>query len=380
MAFNWFNSFNSSSNKSIFVIVALAAAALAAWYGWSRYANQGPGDGFISGNGRIEATEIDVAAKLPGRVSEIAVREGDFVSAGQVLARMQVDTLAAQREEALAGHQEALHAVAAAKAQISLRRSDVVAVQAQVAQREAELDAAQRRLARSATLSQEGAASQQELDDDRARMRSAEAALAATRAQVVAAQAAVEAARAQQTGAESRARAVQATIDRIDVEIADSALKAPRDGRVQVRVAQPGEVIGGGGRLLNLLDLSDVYMTFFVPETAAGRIALGSEVRIVLDAAKGVVIPARVSFVASQAQFTPKTVETASERQKLMFRVRAQIPPELLRRHLEQVKTGVPGVAWLKLDAQAAWPAALAVTPALQTPQSPQSPQSPAAD
>jgi HlyD family secretion protein len=369
-----FNSFNSSSNKSIFVIVALAAAALAAWYGWSRYANQGPGDGFISGNGRIEATEIDVSAKLPGRVSEIAVREGDFVSAGQVLARMQVDTLAAQREEALAGHQEALHAVAAAKAQISLRRSDVVAVQAQVAQREAELDAAQRRLARSATLSQEGAASQQELDDDRARMRSAEAALAATRAQVVAAQAAVEAAQAQQTGAESRARAVQATIGRIEVEIADSALKAPRDGRVQVRVAQPGEVIGAGGRLLNLLDLSDVYMTFFVPETAAGRIALGSEVRIVLDAAKGIVIPARVSFVASQAQFTPKTVETASERQKLMFRVRAQIPPELLRRHLEQVKTGVPGVAWLKLDAQAAWPAALAVTSALQTPQSPQTP------
>ncbi|SMB21213.1 putative HlyD family secretion protein [Sterolibacterium denitrificans] len=360
--------FTSSSNKSIFIIGALAVAALVAWYGWSQYASQGPGEGFISGNGRIEATEIDVAAKLPGRVSEIAVREGDFVTAGQVLARMQVDTLEAQREEALAGHQEALHAVAAAKAQISLRRSDVVAVQAQVAQREAELDAAQRRLARSATLSQEGAASQQELDDDRARVRSAEAALAAARAQVVAAQAAVEAARAQQTGAESRARAVQATIERIDVEIADSELKAPRDGRVQVRVAQPGEVIGAGGRLLNLLDLSDVYMTFFVPETAAGRIALGSEVRIVLDAAKGVVIPARVSFVASQAQFTPKTVETASERQKLMFRVRAQIPPELLRRHLEKVKTGVPGVAWLKLDAQAAWPAALAVTPALQTP------------
>jgi len=134
---------------------------------------------------------------------------------------------------------------------------------------------------------------------------------------------------------------------------------------VQVIVAQPGEVLGGGGRVLNLLDLSDVYMTFFVPETAAGRIALGSEVRIVFDTAPGVVIPASVSFVASQAQFTPKTVETASERQKLMFRVRARIAPALLKRHIEQVKTGVPGVAWLKLDPQAQWPASLAIDPAL---------------
>ncbi len=357
--------FSASSKKTVFIVAALAVAALVG-FGWTKYAHQGPGEGFVSGNGRIEATEIDVASKFAGRVAEITVREGDFVTEGQTLARMQIDTLEAQRAEARAGHQEALHAVAAAKAQISLRQSDVLAVQAQVAQREAELDAAQRRLARSDTLSREGAASQQEVDDDRARTRSAQAALAATRAQVVAAQAAVESAKAQQTGAESRVAAVQASIDRIEADIADSALKAPRDGRVQVRVAQPGEVIGAGGRVLNLLDLSDVYMTFFVPETVAGRVALGSEVRIVVDAAAQAVIPARVSFVASQAQFTPKTVETASERQKLMFRVRAQIPPELLRQYLTQVKTGVPGVAWLKLDALAEWPAALAVTPALQ--------------
>lgn len=354
------------SKKNIRLLVLLVAAAALLWYGWERYAQRGPGEGFVSGNGRIEATEIDVASKYAGRVSEITVREGDFVTAGQVVARMQIDTLVAQREEVRAGYQEALHAVAAAKAQISLRQSDVVAVQALVAQREAELDAARRRLARSETLSREGAASQQELDDDRAKVRSAEAALAATRAQVVAAQAAVESARAQQTGAEARVGAVQASIERIEVDIADSELKAPRDGRVQVRVAQPGEVIGAGGRVLNLLDLSDVYMTFFVPEVVAGRITLGSEARIVVDAAAGAVMPARVSFVASQAQFTPKTVETASERQKLMFRVRAQLPPELLRKYLDQVKTGVPGVAWLKLDPQAAWPAELAISPALQ--------------
>ena len=228
-----------------------------------------------------------------------------------------------------------------------------------IAQRAAELDAAQRRLTRSQTLSQEGAASVQELDDDRAKVRGAEAALNATRAQATAAQAAVRAAQAQLVGTRSNVKAATATEARVDADIRDSELRAPRDGRIQFRVAQAGEVLGAGGRVLNLLDLSDVYMTFFVPETVAGRIALGSEVRIVLDAVPGTYIPARVSFVASQAQFTPKTVETASERTKLMFRVRAQIAPELLRRNLAQVKTGVPGVAWIKLDPDETWPASL---------------------
>jgi len=120
-------------------------------------------------------------------------------------------------------------------------------------------------------------------------------------------------------------------------------------------------VLGGGGKLLNLVDLSDVYMTFFVPETIAGKLALGSEARIVLDAAPQYVIPARISFVASTAQFTPKTVETASERQKLMFRVKAQIDPALLRQHLTLVKTGLPGVAWVRTDPARDWPATLAV-------------------
>ena len=124
-------------------------------------------------------------------------------------------------------------------------------------------------------------------------------------------------------------------------------------------MAQPGEVLGGGGKVLNLVDLSDVYMTFFLPETVAGRVALGSEARIILDAAPQYVIPATVSFVASTAQFTPKTVETVSERQKLMFLIKVQIAPQLLQKHLQQVKTGLPGVAWVKLDAQQPWPAAL---------------------
>ena len=153
--------------------------------------------------------------------------------------------------------------------------------------------------------------------------------------------------------------AAQASIERIDADLHDATLTAPRDGRVQFRIAQEGEVLGAGGRVLNLVDLSDVYMTFFLPETAAGRVAIGSEARIILDAAPHIVIPATISFVSATAQFTPKTVETASERQKLMFRVRAQIDRELLARHLQQVKTGLPGVTWVKLDASTPWPATL---------------------
>ena len=338
---------------------AIALIAAAAYFAWNASRDSGPGAGFVQGNGRIEATEIDIATKLPGRLAEVLAAEGDFVQAGTALARMDVAALQAQRSEAVARHAQAQHGVATAHAQVALRESDLRASQAHVALRESELDAAQRRLARSTELARDGASSQQELDDDRARQRSAQAGVTASKAQVDAARAAIQAARTQVTGAEAQVAAAQASIERIDADLHDATLTAPRDGRVQFRIAQEGEVLGAGGRVLNLVDLSDVYMTFFLPETAAGRVAIGSEARIILDAAPHIVIPATISFVSATAQFTPKTVETASERQKLMFRVRAQIDRELLARHLQQVKTGLPGVTWVKLDANTPWPATL---------------------
>ena len=391
------------------IILLLAAGG---YFGWKFFRPKGPGEAFVSGNGRIEATEVDVASKLAGRIDYIWVDEGDFVHVGQPLARMELDTLQAQNDEARAQYQQAIHSVAtdmaqvaarqsdkanalaqvaarqsdlaAAEAGVSQRESESAAAQAVVAQREAELDAAQRRLARSSTLSKEGASSVQELDDDRARVAANEAALNSAKAQAETAQSAIRAARSQVesvqaaitaskaqvataeantnsaitevAGSKQAVQAKKATVARVEVDIKDSTLKSPRDGRVQFRIAQPGEVLPQGGKVLNLVDLSDVYMTFFVPEAAAGKIALGSEARIVLDAAPQFVIPAYVSFVASVAQFTPKTVETARERQKLMFRVKAQINRELLRKHMLLVKTGLPGVAWVKLDRQAGWP------------------------
>ncbi|WP_041789972.1 HlyD family secretion protein [Rhodoferax ferrireducens] len=347
--------------KTAITSALLLAAAAAALLGWGPWREQGLGEGFVSGNGRIEATEIAIATKLAGRVERILVAEGEFVKAGQPLAQMQIESLQAQREEALARLQQAQQAVSGAEVQVAQQEANYQATLAVVAQRESDLDTAQRRLPRSEKLAQEGFFSSQLLDDDRAKVRSLQASVSAAKSQAKAAQVGISAARNQISGAQANVRALEATLARIDVELADSELKSPRDGRVQFLVAQPGEVLGGGGRVLNLVDLSDVYMTFFLPETVAGRVALGSDVRIVLDAAPQFVIPAKVSFVASTAQFTPKTVETASERQKLMFRVRAQIDPGLLQRHLEQVKTGLPGVAWLKLDSKAQWPSHLTV-------------------
>ncbi|MCZ7676272.1 MAG: HlyD family efflux transporter periplasmic adaptor subunit [Roseovarius sp.] len=159
--------------------------------------------------------------------------------------------------------------------------------------------------------------------------------------------------------AEASIEAAKASIDAITATIDDATLTAPRDGRIQYLIAQEGEIVGSGGRILSLVDLGDVYMTVFLPTSQAGRVQVGSDVRPVMDAAQELVIPATVSYVADVAQFTPKTVETADEREKLMFRVRARIEPELLIRHIDHVKTGLPGMAYIRLDANAEWPSFL---------------------
>lgn len=326
---------------------------------WKVLHPSGLPEGIVSGNGRIEAVEIDISAKSPGRISDILTDEGQMVQAGQVLVHMDVDVLAAQRSEAVAQLAQARNNVLVAETQVAQRQSERAAALATVRQRKAELSAARKRLGRSNTLAREGATAVQERDDDQAQAEGAAAAVEAARAQLASTDSAVATARSQVIGARSNADAVAATIQRIDADIKDSDLRAPRAGRVQYRVAQPGEVVAGGGRVLNLVDLTDVYMTFFLPETIAGRVGLGSEVRLVLDMAPEYVIPARISFVADVAQFTPKTVETQSERQKLMFRVKARIDPALLRRYIAHVKTGLPGVAYVRIDPRVPWPAEL---------------------
>lgn len=342
-------------------MAALVAVALAAggYLLWQNLGRSNVPEGFASGNGRIEGTEIDIATKTPGRIKDILVKEGDFVSAGRVLAQMDTVQLEAQLRQAEAQLRRATISIDTAKSLVVQREAEKKASTAVIAQRNAELDTAARKLQRSETLIKTNAVPQQTLDDDRAAANGATAAVAAAEAQLAASDAAINAARAAVVDAEASVEAAKAAIESIKADINDSTLRAPRDGRVQFRVAQPGEVLAAGGRVLNMVDLSDVFMTFFLPTADAGRVAIGSEVRLVLDAAPQRVIPATATFVASVAQFTPKTVETQEEREKLMFRVRAHISPDLLRKHIDQVKTGLPGRAFVRLDPNAQWPASL---------------------
>jgi HlyD family secretion protein len=338
-----------------------AAAAVIGYFAWQWLRPPQLPPGLARANGRIEATEIDIAAKIQARIKEILVDEGDYVTAGQVLVRMDTASLEAQRLEGEAQLLRAKTAIEAATSLVAQREAEKAAAQATQAQYEAELDAAQRRFARSQALAPKGAMSQQELDDDRARFHKAQAAVSTEKAQVAASDAAIGTAKEQIIDAKAQVEAARATIQRIQADINDSVLIAPREGRVQYRVAQPGEVMAPGGKVLNMFDLTDVYMTFFLPTESAGRVTLGTDVHLVLDAIPQFVIPAKATFVADVAQFTPKMVETAVERQKLTFRIKAHISPELLKKYIHQVKTGLPGVAYVLTSPDASWPPNLQV-------------------
>ena len=143
--------------------------------------------------------------------------------------------------------------------------------------------------------------------------------------------------------------AAEAQVAQIEATLEDMMLRTPVAGRVEYKLVQAGEVVAAGGRLVTMLDLTDVFMTIFLPTGEAGRVALGSEARIVLDAAPNYVFPATVSFVAAEAQFTPKTVETANEREKLMYRVKLAIDPKLLETYRDYVKAGLTGNAYVQV-------------------------------
>ncbi|KGJ06640.1 hypothetical protein IT41_00190 [Paracoccus halophilus] len=337
-------------------VVAAAVLAVAAWLAWQNSAKDALPEGIASGNGRIEATEIDIAALSGGRIAEIRAEEGQFVQKGDVLVQMDLLQLSAQKRQAEAQWRRARIGVQTAQSLVTQARAQHKAAEATVEQARAAADAAASRLTRSEGLARTNVVSQQVLDDARAAGRETQAGLASAQASLAATEAAISSAEAQVIDAEAAVDAAAAAIEAVDVLIDDATLRSPRDGRVQYRIAQEGEIVAAGGRILNLVDLEDVYMTFFLPTSQAGRVEVGAEARLVMDTAPDFAVPARISYVADVAQFTPKTVETAEEREKLMFRVRAQLDPELLRKYSDYVKTGLPGMAYLRVDPDVEWP------------------------
>ena len=350
--------FDMLKARPFLIAVLVAAIGIGGFLLWRGNGADAVPEGFARGNGRIEAVEIDAAAGVAGRIEAVLVREGDLVEPGQPLVRLDTRHILATRHQAEAELRRAEIAVQNAWLLIEQRKAEERAAKAVLAQRKATEDVALRQLARSEALAESTVASQRTLEMDRSSALGATAAVASAEAAVAAAQAGVAGAEASVIGAEAAVEAVKAAIEVIDVQIEDSTLKAPRKGRIQYIVAREGEVVAAGGRVVNMIDLDEVYMTFFLQTAAAGRAGLGTEVRLLLDAAPGIVVPANISFVSDVAQFTPKTVETEAEREKLMFRVRARIAPDLLAKYLDHIKTGLPGVAWVRLDPAAPWPQA----------------------
>jgi HlyD family secretion protein len=175
------------------------------------------------------------------------------------------------------------------------------------------------------------------------------------------AQAMYVAAQAQRDQADAAIKAADADVERLQSILVDLVLVSPRSGRVQYRLARAGEVVAPGQRILTILDLNDIYMTIYLPANDAGKLTLGDEARVIADPIPQYVIPATISFVATDAQFTPKSVETTEEREKLMFRVKLQGDPKVLDKYHRFIKTGVRGLGFVRTGTSIAWPDELVV-------------------
>ena len=311
-------------------LAILAGGAGASYYWWQRLQARLP-PGIAFGNGRLEADEINIDTKYAGRIAQMLADEGDLVAAGQVVARMDTQDLAASLKKS--------------QAQVLQARRAVDEANANVAQQKTQVLLAQQEFDRATTLLKKGFQTQEVVDQRQQQLDGANAALSASTARV--------------TESEHALEAATHDVELYNVEIADNTLVAPREGRIQYRIANIGEVLPAGGKVFAMLDTSYVYMDIYLPTEAAGKVRFGAEARIVLDAYPKVAIPAKVSFIASQAQFTPKIVETQSERDKLMFRIRVRIDPERLRGRADIVRSGLPGITYVLTDPAATWPASL---------------------
>lgn len=290
-----------------------------------------PPPGFAMANGRLEARQIDIIARYPGRLLEISVQEGDAVAAGEIIARLDTREL----EAALRG----------AEARIQRARQQRAVSEASIAQQGSTLRLATLEFDRAEAMHHRGFASEQFLDQRRASQQSAAAGL--------------RAAQSARSAADADIAAAEAEADRINEQIREATLVAPRPGRVLYRLAEPGELINAGGPIATLLDTSDIYMTVFLPTRDAGALAIGAPARIVLDADADTPLPAQVSFISPEAQFTPRQVETRGERDNLMYRVRVRLPDALTQARSGRLNVGVTGVAYIQLRPDANWPARL---------------------
>ncbi len=279
--------------------------------------NKTADDGTINASGHIEATDVRLAAKVGGRLLEAPLEEGDRVVTGELVARFETVDADHRLAQARANAE-------AADAQLRLllagsRVEDLRRAEDQLAQAQAELDAARRDLKRLSGLAERGSATEKSRDDAATRQEVAERAVAAARAQLDKLVAGprrqeIEAARAGRASAEAMVAAVEQ-------QILDATVVAPIDGLITTRVAEPGEILPPGFTLAVLTDLTRPWLTVWIDEPNLSRVTLGQTVDVRVDG-RSETFEGTVSFISPVAEFTPKNVQTPDERAKLVFRVK----------------------------------------------------------
>ena len=266
-------------------------------------------EGLIQANGRIEGDQVMVAAKFGGRIAQLEAREGDTVSAGQVLVRLDDSQVGARVTQA---------------------RAAVTALEAQVRAAASREQQARRDVERFRGLGAEGTVSVYELEQ---------------------AELAWSVARDQWRQAQAQAGNARAALAEAESVLADLTIRAPIAGTVTARMADLGEVVGAGTPLLTVVDLDRLYLKVYVPEIEIGRLRLGLPARVHIDAFPDQPVPATLRYIAAQAEFTPKEVQTRDERVKLVYAVRLYLAANPDHR----LTPGLPADAVIRWKDEAAW-------------------------
>jgi len=388
--------------KRIIVLVLVLAAAGAGVYAFRGLGPQPNNRIVVSGN--IELTEVNIGFKTAGRLIERTVDEGDAVKKGQVIARLDRDQLVAQKEREAAGLASSESQLAQAvtslewqkqtlAADIETRRADLSAAEARLAELKngsrpqekldakaavdsaaSELDRAKKDWDRAQTLYKNDDISTAQFDQYRNRFESAEALLkqlkerealvlagpraeqiAAQEAQVARARAAVKTAEANQLEMKRREQELttrraeiarsKANLTLIDSQLSDTVAISPVDGVVLVKSADVGEILAPGTTVVTVGDIDHPWLRGYINETDLGKVKLGAKVKVTTDSYPGKVYNGRVSFIASEAEFTPKQIQTQQERVKLVYRIKIELENP---RH--ELKSNMPADAEIVLE------------------------------
>ena len=346
--------------KGWLMLPMMALAIGAGVYVYQQQAKQALPVGVVQSNGRLELERFDVASLYAGRVEAVLVDEGSKVEAGAVLAELSSDTSSSQLMAAQAGEQQAKEVVQRVQAAAKQAREAVTRAAAQITAQNQQQQVAQMEWENAKRLQKDNLVSAAEVqrrraarDGASAAVKAAEAAHAEARAAVAQAEAQVAEAQAGVVRAKAQTQAAQATNS-------DMTIRSPKAGRVEYKLAEVGNVLAAGSKVVSVLDPSDVSMSIFLPNEQMSGLKVGDEARIVLDGVAAV-FPAKISFIATEAQFTPKAVETASERAKLMFKVKLKVPAETALQYNGLLKGGMTGNGFVRIQNATQWPAELTV-------------------